>query len=123
MSVGHEVEIQASTPDDGESIEPNEQGAERDLTGLRGLVVRGTFWALASYGVGQVLRLASNLVLTRLLVPEVFGLMALVQSFIGGLAMFSDVGTSSSIIRHPRGEEPVFLNTAWTMQILRGIWL
>jgi O-antigen/teichoic acid export membrane protein len=123
MSVGHEVEIRPSTPDDGGRVEPKEGLAGRDLTGLRGLVVRGTFWTVASYGAGQVLRLASNLVMASLLVPEVFGLMALVQSFIAGLAMFSDVGTSTSIIRHPRGDEPEFLNTAWTMQVLRGCWL
>jgi O-antigen/teichoic acid export membrane protein len=123
MSVGHEVEIQPSTPDDGGSVEPKEGRAGRDLTGLRGLVLRGTFWTVAGYGAAQALRLSGNLIMASLLVPEVFGLMALVQSFIAGLAMFSDVGTSTSIIRHPQGDEPEFLNTAWTMQVLRGCWL
>jgi hypothetical protein len=33
-----------------------------------------------------------NLILTRLLFPEAFGLMALVQVFVVGLQMFSDIG-------------------------------
>jgi O-antigen/teichoic acid export membrane protein len=37
--------------------------------------------------------------------------------------MFSDFGLNASIIRSARGDEPVFLQTAWTVQILRGIML
>ena len=46
----------------------------------------------------QVLRFGFNLVLTRLLLPEVFGLMALVDLFLLGLHMFSDVGLGLSIV-------------------------
>jgi hypothetical protein len=62
-----------------------------------------------------------DLILTRLLFPEAFGLMALVQVFMGGLQMFSDLGVNMSIIQSKRGEDPDFLNTAWTFQILRGL--
>ena len=61
--------------------------------------------------------------LTRLLFPEAFGLMALIQTFMIGLAMFSDLGIGPAIIQSDRGEDPDFLNTAWVMQILRGICL
>ena len=39
--------------------------------------------------------------------------------------MFSDIGVGASIIQNKRGNDPVFLNTAWTMQFIRGIilWL
>lgn len=71
------------------------------------------------------MRLLSNLVLTRLLFPEAFGMMALIQTFTAGLQMFSDIGLRPSIIQNKRGEEPDFLNTAWTLQIIRGavLWL
>lgn len=87
--------------------------------------IRGSLWTLGGYAVAQVLRLASNLVLTRLLFPEVFGQMALVFIFIQGLQMFSDVGTGPAIVQHPRGDEASFLNTAWTIQVGRGValWL
>jgi len=84
------------------------------------LAVKASAWTVLGYGAGQALRFASNLVLTRLLFPEAFGLMALVNVFMQGLAMFSDLGIGPSIIRHRRGEEPAFCNTAWTVQVIRG---
>lgn len=93
--------------------------------GLKARAAKSTFWTIGGMATSQFLRLASNLVLTRLLFPEAFGLMALVQIFITGLAMFSDIGTRTSIIQNDRSNEPGFLNTAWTLQVLRGfiLWL
>jgi O-antigen/teichoic acid export membrane protein len=92
---------------------------------LQKQAINGTVWTIVGYGISQSLRLVSNLILTRLLVPELFGLMALVNVFITGLALFSDIGIRPSIIQNKRGDEPVFLNTAWTIQIIRGfgVWL
>ena len=90
---------------------------------LKKQAIRGTIWTIAGYGTSQVLRFGSNLILTRLLVPELFGLMALVQVFIRGLTLFSDIGIHPSIVRSDRGDDPVFLNTAWTIQVIRGFGL
>lgn len=90
---------------------------------LTARVMRSSVLTVGSFGLSQVLRLLSNLVLTRLLYPEAFGLMGLVTVFLMGLAMFSDVGVGPAIARSPRGDDPNFLNTAWTLQILRGIIL
>lgn len=89
------------------------------------LAVRGSLWTMFGYGGSQVLRLGSNLILARLLFPEAFGLMALVNVFMHGLQMFSDVGIGPSIIQNKRGAEPAFLRTAWTIQVFRGaaLWL
>lgn len=78
-----------------------------------------TFGFVATYGI----RLLSTLVLTRLLAPDVFGLMSLVWVFIGAISMLSDIGTIPSVIRSPRGDEKVFLDTAWTIQAVRGFWI
>ena len=75
---------------------------------------------ITSYAISQVLRLSSNLIMTRLLVPEMFGIMAVCQTIIFMLAMVSDIGITPSIIRSRRGGDPYFLNTAWTLQIIRG---
>lgn len=93
--------------------------------GLVARVMRSSAWTALGYGGGQAMRLASNLILTRLLYPEAFGLMALVSVFIVGLTMFSDVGIGPSIMQHRRGDDPAFLNTAWTIQVIRGVilWL
>ncbi len=87
---------------------------------LGSIVARGSTWTLVGYGSGQALRLLSNLILWRLLYSEAFGLMALVNVFMQGLIMFSDIGIGPSIVQSSRGEDPRYLNTAWTIQILRG---
>jgi O-antigen/teichoic acid export membrane protein len=84
---------------------------------------RGSFWTIVSYGSTQALRLLGNVLLSRLLFPEAFGILAIVNVFVQGLQMFSDVGIGPSIIQHPRGEDPLFVNTAWTIQAVRGMLL
>ncbi len=93
--------------------------------GLTGRALRGSALTAGSYAVTQGLRLASNLILTRLLFPEAFGLMALVSVVLVGLQMFSDTGIGPAISRSPRGDDPVFLDTAWTVNVARGglLWL
>src|SRR5258708_38763796 len=86
-------------------------------------LVRGSVWALVGHGGSQVLRLAGNLVLWRALYAEAFGLMAIVNVFMLGLWMFSDVGIGPSIIQNERGDDPKYLHTAWTIQVVRGFAL
>jgi len=90
---------------------------------IREKALSSSFWSLFSYGSGQVIRLMRSLILTRLLFPEAFGLVALTNIFITGAEMFSDIGLRPNIIRSERGEDPVFLNTAWTLKIIRGVLL
>ena len=87
--------------------------------------MRATLWTIVAYGLTQAIRLANNVLLTRLLQPQYFGLMALVSTLVLGMTLLSDVGLLPSIIGSPRGDEPLFLNTAWTVQIIRGgvLWL
>jgi hypothetical protein len=74
---------------------------------LRARALRGSALTMLKFGGQNALRLGSNLILTRLLFPEAFGLMALVQVFLTGLQMFSDLGIHASVIRSARGEDPV----------------
>lgn len=94
-------------------------------TVLRRKMIRGSLWTVGGYGFSQAFRLGSNLILSRLLFPEAFGVMALVNVYMQGLQMFSDVGIGPSIIQNERGEDPAFLNTAWTIQVIRGaaLWI
>lgn len=91
--------------------------------GLRSRSIRSSLLAGFSFGTTNLLRLGGNLILTRLLFPEAFGIMALVQVMMTGLSMFSDIGIRASIVQNARGEDPLFLDTAWVMQIGRGILL
>ncbi len=86
-------------------------------------VRRGASWVFLGYGAAQALRLASNLILARLLFPEAFGLMALISVVTIGLMLFSDIGLGPAISQNRRGDDPDFLNTAWTLQIIRGVLL
>ena len=70
-----------------------------------------------------LIRFAGNLVLTRLLVPEMFGLMALVQTVIVGANLFSDMGIGQNIINHKKGADPRFQNTVWTCIFIRSFLL
>ena len=83
----------------------------------------GTAWIVIAFGSGQLIRLGMNILLARLLFEEAFALMALVTAVMMGLAMFSDIGLQQNVIQSPRGDEPDFLNTAWTMQVIRGVVL
>jgi O-antigen/teichoic acid export membrane protein len=93
------------------------------MSSLKKLAILGTIWTILGYGGSQVVRLISNLILTRLLFPEFFGLMAIVNVFITGLILFSDIGINLSIIQNKRGDQPEFYNTAWTIQVIRGFGL
>jgi O-antigen/teichoic acid export membrane protein len=88
---------------------------------LKQRVLHAGSWTLTGYGINQALRLGGNLILTRLLFPEAFGLMAIVQIVIHGVIMLTDMGIGPSIVQKARGNDPDFLNTAWTIQIIRGI--
>lgn len=91
--------------------------------GVRARAVRSTGASL-SLSVGeQALRFGSNLILTRLLFPEAFGLMAIVTAIIVGIELVSDLGLRSAVIQSPRGDDEDFLNTVWTLKIVRGIGL
>lgn len=90
---------------------------------VKELATRGAKWVFIGYGGQQVIRFINNLILTRLLVPEFFGLMALANTLLMGLQLFSDLGIRQSVVRSDRGDEPLFIRTAWTVQVMRGFFL
>src|SRR5436190_6188902 len=86
-------------------------------------MLRGAFFEISGYGAQQAIRLGSNLVLTRLLFPAAFGLASMVWVITSGLVMLSDVAIHACVIQSKRGDEPDFLNTAFTVQAIRGVGL
>lgn len=87
---------------------------------LRQRIVHAGIWTIGGHASSQALRLLSNLLMTRLLMPEAFGIMAIATAFMLGLALFSDVGLGQSVVRSKRGHEAAFANTVWTLQAMRG---
>ncbi|PCI59197.1 MAG: hypothetical protein COB34_03885 [Methylophilaceae bacterium] len=86
-------------------------------------VIKSSMWVFCGQIGGQVLRLISNLIMTRLLVPEMFGVMTVANTVIVGLSLCSYIGLQHNIIQSDRGDEQVFLDTAWALQVVRGILL
>ena len=68
-----------------------------------------SIWTVGGYGATQVIRLANSIVLSYFLAPDAFGIMALINIFLQGLIMSSDIGVGPSIIQHDAGEDPRFL--------------
>jgi O-antigen/teichoic acid export membrane protein len=91
--------------------------------GLGAKLLRGSAFEMLGYGMSQLVRFGSNLVLSRLLFPEAFGLAALVNILNQGLVMLSDVGLPTVVVQSERGDDPKFLNTAFTWQAARGVGL
>jgi O-antigen/teichoic acid export membrane protein len=85
------------------------------LLNLRG----GLFATAFCFSTQSVLRLGSSLILTRLLRPEAYGIVTLVMSVVFVVEMLSDIGVTIFIIRDKNGEEPRYLNTAWTIRFSR----
>lgn len=93
------------------------------LRALEKKAIRGVVWSILEYGSNMGLRVVSSLVLTRLLAPMYFGEITLVMTLIVGINLLSDFGLAPSVIQSPQGDDPDFLNTAWTIQVIRGIGL
>ncbi len=93
------------------------------LRSLRERVFHAGRWALASHALGQAIRFGTNLLMTRLLVPEMFGVMAIANMVMIGLALFSDLGLRQNVVQSARGSEPAFLDTVWAAQIVRGFMI
>jgi O-antigen/teichoic acid export membrane protein len=91
--------------------------------GVFARAMRSSAWTAFGFFASQAVRFGSNLILTRLLFPEAFGMMALVTVAMVGLGNFSDMGTAPAIAYSRRGDDPDFLDTAWTLHVIRGVLL
>ena len=90
---------------------------------LEKTAARSTLILVVYLGIALALRMLSSVVLARLFSPLYFGLMTLLTTVLVGLNLFSHLGLGDSVIQNPRGDEPLFLNTAWTLQVIRGTGL
>jgi O-antigen/teichoic acid export membrane protein len=77
-------------------------------------------WTFLSMIVKYVLKIFGNWVLARLLMPEAFGISAIVFTVLTAVELLTDSGVGPSLIRSRRTDD-VWLNTVWTFQILRGL--
>jgi O-antigen/teichoic acid export membrane protein len=80
-------------------------------------------WTIGQHAFDTATRLVSNLILTRLLFPEAFGMVSAASVLIAGLSLVSHFGVDSMIVQSPRGDREDFLRSAWMFLVLRGVLL
>ncbi|MHA6723782.1 oligosaccharide flippase family protein [Sphingomonas sp. RS2018] len=89
----------------------------------QGQLASQALWLTVPFGGQQVMRLATSIVLARLLAPEMFGIMVLINTLRTGTELLSDVGIGQSIVRSANAGDRRFLDTAFTIQFIRGLVL
>lgn len=87
---------------------------------LRGRIKSAALWTALAMFASQFIRFGSNLLITRFLAPEMFGIMAIVAMFQYLLFMITDVGLREGSIRSSEEEFERIYDTAWSLQIIRG---
>ena len=85
-------------------------------------VVRAGSWSLALRGATRGLGLARNIVLARLLAPSDMGLFGTALVVLSFLERFSNTGIQAALVQMKDDPRP-YLNTAWTVSLLRGFAL
>lgn len=83
-------------------------------------IISGVIWTVAGYGATLLARLGAIVVIARLLAPELFGIMAIINSVRTGLDLVSDFGLGQNVVQNKNADDPKFLNTAWSLQLIRG---
>lgn len=81
-------------------------------------------WILVGHFFSLALRFVGTLILSRVFYPEIFGLLAVIAAVQMIITLLTDIGLKQAIVQSKHGGEQSFLNTAWSVQVLRGgaIW-
>jgi lipopolysaccharide exporter len=85
-------------------------------------VSRGVAWVGLSTLISRVLGIVSSVLITRLLLPEDFGLMAMAIAVISFSQGSTQTGFESALVQIQDEPERLF-NSAWTMELIRNVIL
>lgn len=81
---------------------------------LRTVLLRGTFWTTAAICVTSAINVLVTAVLTRLLLPAEFGILAAVVSVTAFFELMAEVGLGSSLVQHPDLTRRELSSIFWT---------
>ena len=87
---------------------------------LQGKTLVAAAWSLLGSGGKGVIRFVSNLILTRLLFPEAFGLMGTAMLVLTLVQVFSDTGIKTALIQHKQGDRKEYINTSFIIALVRS---
>ena len=93
------------------------------MSSVTSVLLRGVIWNTGAFVVGQGIRLATSVILARILSPSLFGLMTIVNTFKTGVELVSDIGPGQNIVSSANANNPNFYNTIFTFQAIRGVLL
>ena len=88
---------------------------------MKSSIASKSLWTMGTYAASAGIRFGSNIVLSRLLGPEILGVVVIAQAIRVGTELLTDLGMEQNVVHSEHGDEERFLNTVWTMQILRGL--
>ena len=89
---------------------------------LSSKVAKGGFWILILRMSDNAIGLLKLLIIARLLAPNDFGLLGIAFLIIATLDTFSQTGLDTALIQM-KDDIKVYLNTVWSISIIRGIIL
>ncbi|MHA1380610.1 MAG: lipopolysaccharide biosynthesis protein [Candidatus Helarchaeota archaeon] len=87
---------------------------------LKEKIIKAGFWVFSLRIINRVFQLARTIVLARLLSPNDFGLFGIALLALSALDIFSQTGFRQALIQK-KEETKSYLNTAWTVGIIRGL--
>ncbi|HPP66765.1 MAG TPA: lipopolysaccharide biosynthesis protein [bacterium] len=82
--------------------------------------IKSGFWVFSLRIINQLFQLVRTIILARLLSPDDFGLFGIALLTLSALDTFSQTGFYQPLIQKKEDTAP-YLNTAWTVQIIRGL--
>lgn len=85
--------------------------------------VKSGVWLAGINVSNRLLQILMILVLTQLLGPAEFGLMGVALLVLSALKKFSQLGLDDALIQRREDDVDGLLNTAWTLQVVRGVAL
>lgn len=90
---------------------------------LKEQILHSGIWASLLNGGQRVLQILKLIILSRLLLPEDFGLLGIALITMMALQQFSRLGFKEALIQHPEDDVDPYLDTVWVVGIGRGVLL
>ena len=105
-----------------EQFRPPETDHGSEEPSLTARVVKGGAWVFAGKVGSRGLQAIKLVVLARLLVPDDFGLFGIVMLALAAAETFTQTGFQTALIQK-QDDTDEYLDTAWTVQVIRGFLL
>lgn len=85
---------------------------------IAGRTKRGLLWRFAAFGIGGVLEVVVSIILARLLMPEDFGIIAIVYLLLGFVGWFNTLGLPAALVQRKVLDEGHKSAAFWTSAIM-----